>query len=343
MSIAVKPVRPLRFTVLAAGLCVLMALLWAVAAPASYASPGRASGAHKRGHARCVRTHHRSRHGRHCSRARHHRAVRHRAVHAAGTQKAAAANLVHGRAPAWTDAFGSGDFRSWDWWGQGDPTWAHIGVQTPAQAGIPGLWGSSRVARFETTPDDILHGRDNAKLYKGFATGNWPNTHPPADVSGTYSAWYYLPTNYRVPALTWVNLFQFKEKYHVPGGDTSDPLWWIQLGDAQWAQDSGGPRASRPDAPVAFLNYWNNHWTRQVHWKTIPLGRWFEIKAVVYQDQRIDFYIDGDHFDTAQNSEYHVSPFHGAQSMQWIFGVGNYSTAANGPMFVGRASYSPNS
>lgn len=88
-----------------------------------------------------------------------------------------------------------------------------------------------------------------------------------------------------------------------------------------------------------MLNRWNNRWTRQIVLDTIPLDRWFQIIAPVQQNDRIDFSIDGQPFDTASASEYPVSPFHSG-SQAWIFGAGHYSTSPNTTLYLGAASFS---
>ncbi len=258
----------------------------------------------------------------------------------------AAERAVHAP-PRWQDSFESADFRGWGWHGQGDPTWGHIAVGRPGTWGVPPLDGR-RVARFEITPGDVAAGRFHAKLYEVSAVGSGRSERPPADVSGTYSAWYYLPANYRVPGSSWVNVFQFKEKYRAPDGEErSDPLWWVQLGRLAWARRQAAalrvapPAGIRPDRPVAFLNRWRNRWTAPRRFLTLPLGRWFELKAVVRQRRSITFSLDGRVLDVAHASEYPVSPFHGRDSREWIWGVGNYSTGANGPLYVDAATISP--
>ena len=252
-----------------------------------------------------------------------------------------------GRAGDWFAGYETGDFTEWTAWGQWSPDqWGHLDVIDPESEGVPRKQGS-KVARFETTPDDILAGRIHAKLYKGFfTTDSEGNRRPPADVSGTYRAWYYFPETYRVPTETWVNVFQFKEKYRTADRrDPSDPLWWIEVRDAAWMLQRPhkvwhGDVPLRPNAPVAFTNYRtapNNE--RTLHAKPIPLGRWVEFRAELHQGDRIDFFIDGEHFDTARHSEYPVSPFHGEDSLEWLFGTGNYSTGSNGPLYGDEASY----
>ncbi|MBX5468679.1 MAG: hypothetical protein IRZ21_02135 [Thermoleophilaceae bacterium] len=206
----------------------------------------------------------------------------------------------------------------------------------PTTQGVPYRTGK-RVARFETTPDDIAHQRWHAKLFKAFTDGKG---HPPADVSGVYRVWYYLPTTYRVPNGTSVNALQFKDDYRKSDGSKqSDPLWWINFGNAGYWSSRGGPRGLRSDYPVAYINNWGGtHWN-SVKFMAVPLGRWVEFRAEVHQNDRIDFYIDGKLLDTARASEYPVRPFH-SSSIDYTFGIGNYSSGANGPLYADDASYS---
>ena len=237
----------------------------------------------------------------------------------------------------WSADFSTGDFSQWSWWGQDDPTYGHISVVDPATYGIPRppLDGERRVGRMLVTKRDAKLGRVNAKLYKGWSR----HGRPPADVSGTYSAWYFLRRRYAVPLGTDANIFQFKEKH----GGQSDPLWWVQLSTASWAERMRGSRwlgkrPRRADQPVAVLNHADNRWRRRSTFMPVPLGRWFQIRADVRQGDRIDFTIDGRRFDTARQREYPISPFR-ADSQEWIFGIGNYTAAPNTVVYVGRASY----
>ena len=247
----------------------------------------------------------------------------------------------------WADGFESGDFSGWSAWGQHTRgQWGHVTVVEPRAEGVPSREGS-RVARFETTPADISAGRIHAKLYKAFyITDKAGKRHPPGDVGGTYRTWLYFPESYRVPAETWVNVFQFKEKYRTGDGrNPSDPLWWIEVRDAAWMRERPrhfwhGEAPANPEAPVAFINYRTaDNDRRHLQAKPIPLGRWVEFRAELHQEDRIDFFIDGEHFDTARHGEYPVSPFHGEDSLEWLFGTGNYSSGSNGPLYGDEASY----
>jgi hypothetical protein len=245
----------------------------------------------------------------------------------------------------WSSEFSRGNFTGWSWWGQTQQNiWGHIAVVRPQSVGVPRRFGPY-IGRFQTTRADLAHGRYNAKLYKYFDVDTAQGPRTPSNVSGTYSAWYYLPRNFAMQPKKWINMFQFKELFNrTTGSSLSLPLWWVQLGTASWAKAYPGAswatgKPARGDAPVIFLNHWDNHWTRHVGFAAAPLGRWFEISADVHQGDRIDFYLNGHKFDTARASDYPVSPFR-ARSEAWIFGVGDYGTDAAGPMYIARASYS---
>lgn len=245
----------------------------------------------------------------------------------------------------WADDFSSGDFRRWSWWGQGQSElWGHIAVVDPIADRIPRLAERMRrVARMAVTAEDAAHRRYHAKLYRRFAERDPEGVErSPTDVSGTYSAWFYVPRSYRLSGRTWSNVLQFKEEH----GSRSDPLWWVQLGSARWARKLGdkarwrGDRdAARATRPVAFLNHWDNRWRHRIGVMPVPLGRWFAIRAVIRPDQRrMDVFVDGRRLDTARASRHPVAPFR-ASSRAWVFGVGNYSTAPSTKLYVGAARY----
>ena len=134
--------------------------------------------------------------------------------------------------------------------------------------------------------------------------------------SGVYSAWFYLPKDYQVTSSTWTNLFQFKEEGYIGGVKHQDPSWWLNMSKAStWGQ--GGSE------PVIFANHWQNDWGYKPNSVKAPLGRWFEIKAALYENDRIDWYLDGVKFDTSKDSTWDVGRFYD-QSNGWIFGVGHY-------------------
>lgn len=233
-----------------------------------------------------------------------------------------------GTVAPWTSSFERG-VQEWSWWGQGQKQiWGHVSAVDPRKYGIPRRQGR-RVGRFEVTPADLRAGRTNAKLYEFFQRRG----HAPADVSGTYSAWYYYPRSYHVSPNVSNMPFQFKEEYTDASGWHQDPMWWVEIDSAgQWGM---GGRASRP---VAFLHYPQNRTYDPV---PVPLGRWFQIKAQIVEHRRIDVWMDGKHLDTGRQSQWPVGPSHGRHSLKWIFGVGNYSGEANGPLYIDEAAYRP--
>jgi hypothetical protein len=211
-------------------------------------------------------------------------------------------------------------------------------VVDPTTQGVPYKRGT-RVGRFEVSASDRLAGRVHAKLYRHFGPPM------PTDVRGTYSAWFYLSPNYTLPFSSrdaWANIFQWKE--WANGGSSQAPLWWLELRPRTWIEQRpnetwvGSPPAGGDD-PVAFIDHWtadNN--SRAFRAMTMPRGRWVELRAVLLQRQRIDFYVDGQFLDTAFDSSYPVSPFRGDPQGFFIFGVGNYGTAS-GVLYVDDVSY----
>jgi hypothetical protein len=249
---------------------------------------------------------------------------------------------------SWSSDFATGNFAHWTWWGQGQQAiWGDISVVKPAAAGVPPLKRSdSHIAKMTVTSSGPAEGKVNAKLYKGFGTYRNGVEHEPADVSGTYSAWYYIPSSFKIHGSDWSNIFQFKEQYRLSDGSNySVPLWWVQLGSVAWARELSnsqwiGPRPRRTTQPVAFLNYWANDWSRRITFDVVPLNRWFEITATVYANSQAVYTLDGKPFDVALASRYPVSPFQPTGD-EWIFGVGNYATAPDTTLYVGEASYAP--
>jgi hypothetical protein len=248
----------------------------------------------------------------------------------------------------WSSSFSTGDFTEWSWWGQGQADrWGHIAVENPIVAGVPSRT-DGYVASFEVTADDRANGRFDAKLYESFSTTDSRGVeHPPADVSGAYSAWYYIPPDYSVPSGGSANIFQFKQKYadaSDPSGQRSDGLWWVQLENAStWVLNSGpdwwvGDLPSSANQPVAWVN---SACGRSPHlpltFEALPVGRWFEIRAEVHHGDRIDFFIDGRPFETVHASYCPVNPTH-ADSRDFTFGVGNYTASASGKVYIDGAS-----
>jgi hypothetical protein len=121
----------------------------------------------------------------------------------------------------------------------------------------------------------------------------------------------------------WINILQFKEMgYDNQGRAIQFPSWWLNVGPQ--SSFAHGNVSLETKNPVLFANYWNNTY---VNWQPktmpVPLGRWFEVRAQLYQGDRIDWYVNGSLFDTSYNSTYHVGRFYPV-STGWIYGVGHY-------------------
>jgi len=230
----------------------------------------------------------------------------------------------------WGSAFEGSGFGEWSWWGQGDSSYTGLSTVDPADRGIPRLNGRS--GRFQVTDSDAAAGRIHSKLYKYFHSGSGDRVNwRPTNVSGSYRAWYYLPTDYSVRPGKWVTPFQFKDQYWYTqrgGSEHSDPTWYLAFKNAS----DYGVSASRPDAPVAIVQHWKD-WERGYRdyiypgqRVPVPLGRWFEIRAEVYQGDRVEFYMDGKLVNVGRHSDYPVGNHH-SLSFNWIFGIGNYTNS----------------
>jgi hypothetical protein len=236
------------------------------------------------------------------------------------------------RPATWSSGFESGSFDEWTTWRRDDGGTFY--VTSAAKEGIPAHSGSD-VAHFEVTSSQESSGKTHSKLFKSWAVGSpetgWhddqgklydrlPNNNP----AGTYSAWFYLPSSYTVTSRSWVNIFQFKESFTDSSGSwQQDPEWWINMSAADAWPSSARPAGVAANAPVLFANYNNNRWGYNPKLVAVPRGRWFQLRADVYPGDHIDWYLDGQQFDTSRNSTYPVGLFHSKPS-GWTFGIGHY-------------------
>lgn len=248
-------------------------------------------------------------------------------------------------APTWTSGFEEGDFSEWSWWVRSDG--GTFNVANADNEGIP-AHGESRVAHFEVSPDQYAPRNVHSKLLNNWAIQS-PETAwhddagrplerlPSNNPSGTYLAWFYLPPDYVNTSDRWTNLFQFKESYlDAYGNHRQDPQWWINMSRADaWPSPPTG--ASGRD-PVLHVNHWFQDYANyRPVLMPVPRGRWFQVKAVLNQGDRIDWYLDGQRFDTSLNSTYPVGTLE--RSVGWVFGIGHYDGI--GKLWADDASYAP--
>ena len=243
-------------------------------------------------------------------------------------------------ATVFKDDFETGDFTKWSYIQGADTTQGGPGPQynyvAPASSfGIQAHSGED-IAKFErpATATNLPH----AKAFKewsqigkrdefGRVEDKMPNDGNP---SGTYKVWYYLPSDYQFTSREWTALTQFKEEGIHNGEWTQDPSWGISMSSAQAWGDPGGTK------PVMFASYYQNPWGYEPVKVDVPLGRWFEMRADLYENNRIEWFLDGQKFDTSYDSQHDVGRYYD-QSQGWIYGIGHY--LGYGKLYADDASY----
>jgi hypothetical protein len=261
--------------------------------------------------------------------------------------------------PYFRSSFESGNLNDWSVFDY-DATIRN--VSTSAE-GIPAHDGS-RAVKFEVTKGQLAAGQIHAKLYKiwtrpgGVHTGFHedgdgslaPSEPQGGDMSGTYSAWYYFPANYTRPSSNggdWTTIWDWKQWYADGkqvvnwGVCVSSAQQWAGMrapdGSLQWS----GPRDDRPVMSIQGGSY--DDWDYEL--REVPRGRWFQIKAVVAQGSKIDWYLDGAFWRTTSQSRFPVGavpiPQEGESSRPdaSIFSVGHYGGV--GRNYVDDVTFTP--
>ena len=233
---------------------------------------------------------------------------------------------------SWSSSFESGTFSEWTWWRRRDG--CNFSVVDAPSEGVPPLDGD-RVARFEGTPTCLRAGRPHSKVFKEWAvaspqTGWVDDAERPLErlsnrsPTGTYRASYYLPAHYRYRDRGWTNVMQFKVTNPRTG---QVPQWWVNISPAKhW----GG----RGNAPMLNVENWGGA-TYRGSVVPAPRGRWFEIRADLFDGDRIDLYLDGRLWQTVRDSVHPIGT--GADSQGWTFGVGHYLGV--GRLWVDRVAF----
>jgi Ca2+-binding RTX toxin-like protein len=238
-----------------------------------------------------------------------------------------------------SDSFEAGNFNKWSYvhaqdTRQGGPGSSTNFVATGKSLGIS-AHGGDDVAQFArpTSASSLPH----AKIFKEWSGvgkrdqfGRVEDNLPGGDPSGTYKAHFFLPSNYKYETREWSNIFQFKEEGIENGKWTQNPSWWLNMS----AASSWGAGGSEP---VLFTNHWQNSWGYKPEVVKAPLGRWFEVRAEVRDNNRIDWFVDGKKLSTSYDSDHPVGRSYD-KSDGWIFGVGHYG--GYGKLYVDDVSVS---
>jgi hypothetical protein len=259
------------------------------------------------------------------------------------TRLAWAAHFDRARGPC--DFAGAG----WDNYGDADapPCPGAVRVVPRRAAGLPRIGHVRKVARIAVRRADAASNppRYHAKLYRPFYADGVSEyqagahaTRPPADVSGAYRTWLFLPRRFTIPAGAWRNVMQFKERYWngSESGYRSDPSWYLVLTRGR-------------HGIVAGVRHWTDGAVRSFGRDVrFPRRRWVSVTAVVEQGRYIDWYIGRRRIAHASDAQARVGPVHGSLSLAWDFVVGNYAGAGDsglwtnrisGPLFIAGAEY----
>lgn len=226
------------------------------------------------------------------------------------------------------DSFESGDFKAWSYAQGADPAQGGPGskycfvTSSDATKMLAHNNSDNHYAHFQRPAG--LPNSPHAKVYKEWTTigkkDQFGRIEDPifnnGDVSALYSAWYYFPTDY-IAGDDWVNIFQFKEQgQNAQGIFSQNPSWWVNVG-------SGNAWNMGPKGFLFVNNQGNDYKNYSPILIPLPLGRWFQISALLTQGNAIDWYLDGKQIDMSHNSVYPVGrSYH--TSNGWIFGVGHY-------------------
>lgn len=250
----------------------------------------------------------------------------------------------------WDSTFEGGNFSEWSTWGAHDSRYAGHDAVTAQEAGIPPLAGDY-VAEFSVDRQQVDRGSIHSKLMKEWvlpsvtkrddssrAIGRLPDDSP----AGTYRASFFFPSDYRReltrPYNEWTNIFQFKQGYREAGAYKQDPQFWIDVSAA--GQHAHAPSGLDTDTPVLHVNNWRTDYDNyRPSLYTVPLGRWFEIRADLYPGDRIEWYVDGEHFETSFSTSSKKIGFSEPQAEGWVFGIGHYDGI--GRLWADGAAFTP--
>jgi hypothetical protein len=214
--------------------------------------------------------------------------------------------------------------KEWDYWDNCGGT----EVSAAAEGLPPTPWGGDHVFRWNKPAGS---NQTYQKLNRGFTKDNWPeggtnnaNTGSPADVSGRYIVYQYIPSaKFKLnPGHGWVILSEFKENYRDSSGRWhQDPTWYFGCNNY-----SGSVMCSLTPGPAP-----------QIALSSIS-DQWVKFEYRLYQGSkdtsghggRIELHINDKLFDTGYTSDGKkvgsaaFSPL--SQTLAWVWVAGQYTS-----------------
>jgi hypothetical protein len=241
--------------------------------------------------------------------------------------------------------------KEWDYWDScGGTEVSNAAERLPATP-----WGGDRVFRWRKPAGSSAVYQ---KLNRTFTKDNWPggspgpsvaNTGSPANVSGIYTVYQYIPSaRFRLnPGHGWVLLTQFKENYTDSSGRWhQDPLWRVGCDNFSGAIKCNlSPHHSPSFALAPYMDRWVK-WEYRVYQGA---------KDTTGHGGRIEIWVDGKLMDTGYESQLHVgsgalAPLSRTHAWVWIVGQYTSNQTTNGvpdyqntdvTSYVGRSSVTP--
>ncbi len=217
--------------------------------------------------------------------------------------------------------------KQWDYWDNCGGS-----VVSVASEGIPQTpWGGSQVVKWHKPAGD--NANTYQKLNLTLTKNNWPlgsagpsvpNAGSPADVSGRYIVYQYIPSaKFQLnPSHGWVILNEFKENYNDSGGTwRQDPAW--QFGCNNFSGGGVTCSLSPHTSPRFALSPYMDRW---VKWE---MRLYQGAKDTSGRGGRIEFYADDKLLDTGYNSERRVGsgtfgPL--SNTLAWVWIAGQYTS-----------------
>jgi hypothetical protein len=253
--------------------------------------------------------------------------------------------------PYWSAKFESGPSNGIDKY-SGYEDWSFVQAEEPDQAN-PALSGvvlasdygfaahsGQCVGMFRTDHTAWLANLYHSKVYKQFqfagsttivdVFGRNLQAAPNNSINGTYRCWYYAQAGFQ-----WAggaNIFQWKLDEQDPFRQNAE--WWIAIctvGDL-----------GNPSQPALRIENWpsGGSYLSPSEYKVLPTGSWFEIRADLWEGDKIDWYFNGVFWKTSLASQHHIGRSYAVGTPRsWVFGAGHYGEG--GPLFIDDASFTP--